>query len=230
MSKLRELVSKGVRLIVAEAPEAEDGGTPSASQTERDIPAEAFADPAPKEVVASAVPADVADFGAVYQEAGIELPLHGYGIDKVAEMLTSKRLATMGREVKAAAVLAALEAASVPIRDVLKDAVARDQALDAFEAAKDQEVKDLRQQAETRIAAIKDEIDAFLREKNAEIESLKKASEGAQKALLDLQVRKRDEEQRLHDLVSHFIEGGDNPITTQAAAKPPAGSAKPDPA
>ena len=33
------------------------------------------------------------DFGAVYAEAGIELPPHGYGIDKVAEMLESKRLA-----------------------------------------------------------------------------------------------------------------------------------------
>jgi len=41
-------------------------------------------------------------------------------------MLGSKRLASMGREVKAAAVLAALEAASVPIRDVIKDAVLRD--------------------------------------------------------------------------------------------------------
>ncbi len=229
MSKLRELVSKGVRLIVAEAPGASTD-TPPATPSEREIPAEAFNEPAPKPMTASAVPADVADFGAVYQEAGIELPLHGYGIDKVAEMLESKRLASMGREVKAAAVLAALEAASVPIREVIKDAWLRDQALDAFEAAKDREVKDLRQQAEARIAAIKEEIDAFLREKNAEIESLKQASEGAQKALLDLQVRKRNEEQRLHDLVSHLIEGGDNPITTQATAKPSAPSAKPDPA
>ncbi len=229
MSKLRELVSKGVRLIVAETPEAAGGSQSSGTQAERDIPAEAFADPVPAPVAASAVPADVADFGAVYQEAGIELPPHGYGIDKVAEMLESKRLATMGREVKAAAVLAALEAASVPIRDVIKDAVARDQALDAFEAAKVQESKELRQGAEARIAAIKEEIDAFLREKNAEIESLKKASESAQKALLDLETRKRREEDRLHDLVSHFIEGAENPITTQAA-KPPAASAKPDPA
>ena len=228
MSKLSDLVSKGVRLIVAEAPGASAGPPPAPA--EREIPAEAFDQPAQKPVVASAVPADVADFGAVYQEAGIELPLHGYGIDKVAEMLESKRLASMGREVKAAAVLAALEAASVPVRDVIKDAVLRDNALDVFEAAKDQEVKGLRQQAEARIAAIKEEIDAFLREKNAEIESLKKASEGAQKALLDLQVRKSREEERLHDVVSHFIEGGDNPITTQAPAKSPAASTKPDPA
>lgn len=229
MSKLRELVSKGVRLIVAEAPGASDGRAP-ATPAEREIPAEAFDQPAPHPVTASAVPADVADFGAVYQEAGIELPLHGYGIQKVAEMLESKRLASMSREVKAAAVLAALEAASVPVRDVIKDAVLRDNALDAFEAAKDQEVKDLRQRAETRIVAIKEEIDAFLREKNAEIESLKQASEQAQKALIDLQTRKRREEDRLQDLVSHFIEGPDNPITTQATAKPSPASAKPDPA
>lgn len=229
MSKLAQLVSKGVRLIVAEAPDA-PADKPAATPSEREIPADALVDPAARPVTASAVPADVTDFVAVYEEAGVQLPAHGYGIDKAAEMLESKRLASLGREVKAAAVLAALEAASVPIRDVIKDAVLRDQALDAFESAKEQEVKDLRQQAEARIAAIKEEIDAVLREKNAEIESLKSASEAAQKALLDLQVRKRREEDRLHDLVSHFIEGSDNPITTQATAKPPAPPAKPGPA
>lgn len=229
MSKLSELVSKGVRLIVAEAPGA-SASTPAATPAEREIPAEAFDEPAQRPVAVSAVPADVTDFGAVYQEAGIELPPHGYGIDKAGEMLQSKRLASLGREVKAAAVLAALEAASVPIRDVIKDAVLRDQSLDAFEAAKQQEVQELRQKADTRMIAIKEEIDAFLREKNAEIESLKKASEAAQGALLDLQTRKRREEDRLHDLVSHFIEGSDNPITTQATAKPSASTAKPDPA
>lgn len=229
MSKLTELVSKGVRLIVAEAPGAATD-KPPATAAEREIPPDAFDEPSNKPVTTSAVPADVTDFAAVYEEAGIELPPHGYGIDKAGEMLASKRLASMGREVKAAAVLAALEAASVPIRDVIKDAVLRDQSLDAFEAAKLHEVQELRQKAESRIVAIKEEIDAFLRDKNAEIESLKNASEAAQKALLDLQVRKRREEDRLQDLVSHFIEGSDNPITTQATAKPPAASGKPDPA
>ncbi len=222
MSKLKELVNKGVRLIIADNPEGTSAPTPA----EREIPADAFDSPPPPAAPTSAVPADVADFGAVYQEAGIELPLHGYGIDKVAEMLESKRLAPLAREVRAAAVLAALEAASVPVRDVINDAVQKDGALDTFESAKEREVQELCQKADERIVAIKDEIDAFLREKNTEIESLKKASEGAQKAFVDLQARKRREEDRLHEIVSHFIEGTDNPVTTQKSpapkAKPPA--------
>jgi hypothetical protein len=218
MSKLKELVNKGVRLIVADTPDRPADAPPP----ERDLPPEAFAAPAP--VVQSAVSADVEDFGAVYEEAGIELPLHGYGVDKVAEMLQSKHLSTLAREVKATAVLAALEAAQVPIKDVVQDAVRRDQALDAFEAAKQREVQETRAEAERRIQAIKDEMEAFLKAKNAELESLKKAGEAAQEALVKLQARKRREEERLFDAVAHFVAGQENPITTAAshpAAPPP---------
>jgi hypothetical protein len=222
VSRLKELVSKGVRLIVADSsgssPDAT--GTTDAAPAGREIAAEELAAEPPQPVSQSSVPADVDDFGAVYQEAGIELPLHGYGIDKVAEMLDSKRLATLGREVKATAVMAALEAAQVPIRDVIQDAVLRDKALDAFEAAKEREVGELRQASESRLSALKAEMDAYLRQKNAEIEELKKAGEMAAAAFQKMQERKRREEQRLHDVVAHFIEGPDNPVTTGARPSP----------
>jgi hypothetical protein len=172
-------------------------------------------------VTRSEVPADVADFSAVFAEAGIELPPHGYGIDKVAEMLESKRLATLGREVKASAVMAALEAAGVPLRDVIQDAVRRDKALDAFEAAKGREIQELHARTETRLEEIKAEIDAFLKERNAELEQLKAAEEAANRSFLDLQMRKRREEDRLASLVSHFLEGGQSPISTSASGSPP---------
>jgi hypothetical protein len=228
MSKLKDLVSKGVRLIVTDV---EEGAPPPAEPPPqaREIPAEAFEAAQPRRVTRSEVPADVADFGAVYEEAGIELPLHGYGVDKVGEMLESKRLASLGREVKATAVLAALEAASVSLRDVIQDAVKRDKALDAFEAAKQQEVRELQTKSEARIEAIKEEIAAFLREKNGEIDSLKQAAEAAGKAFAQLQARKRKEEDRLHAVVSHFIEAGDNPVTTSAAAAGPPASPPPPP-
>lgn len=225
MSRLKNLVSKGVRLIVADDAAAE--AVPAADPHARDIPAEDLAAEPPQPVVQSQVPADVDDFGAVYQEAGIELPLHGYGVDKVAEMLENKRLASLGREVKATAVMAALEAAQVPIRDVIQDAVLRDKALDAFEAAKEREVAELRLASETRLDALKAEMDAYLRAKNTEIEDLKKAGDAAVAAFAKLQERKRREEQRLHDVVSHFIEGTDNPVTAGTPQAPPS---KPSPA
>jgi len=223
MSKLKELVQKGVRLIVADT----ESAGPKAP-ADREIPAEAFDLSPPPPAPRSEVPADVTDFSAVYEEAVIQVPAHGYGVDKVAEMLASKRLATLGREVKATAVLAALEAAQAPIRDVIQDALLRDQALDAFEAAKERELAELRGQSTTRKKAVQEEIEVFLREKNAELEGLKKAEDTATAAFAQLQARKRTEEDRLHDVVSHFLEGAENPITTGTKV-PPSPSPK-DPA
>ncbi len=221
MSKLKELVSKGVRLIVTD-PEAPQGADSPAA--DRDLPPETFAQAEPKPVTRSQVPADVGDFDAVYKEAGIQLPAHGYGVEKVAEMLESKRLATLSREVKATAVLAALEAAGVPMKDVIQDAVLRDKALDAFEIAKEREVEELHARSAARIKAIRDEIDALLKEKNAELDGLKAAEDAASQAFRELQVRKRRAEERLHDLVAYFLEGAQNPITTS-----PGGPASPPP-
>jgi regulator of extracellular matrix RemA (YlzA/DUF370 family) len=224
LSRLKDLVSKGVRLIVADSEAgAEASPTPTAA-SEREIPAEAFQQE-PEPVRRSQVAASVEDFGAVYQEAGIELPLHGYGVDKVAEMLESKRLASLGREVKATAVMAALEAAQVPIREVIQDAVLRDKALDAFEAAKEREVSELRAQSEARVSAIQSEMETYLREKNAEIEALKQAGTAAGQAFQKLQERKQREEQRLHDVVAHFIEGAENPVS--AGPRPKGGDTPP---
>jgi hypothetical protein len=227
MSKLKDFVNKGVRLIVtddaaqSEPAEAETHATRSApSRTPRELPAELVDAEPPKSVERSQLAADVADFAAVYAEAAIELPLHGYGVDKVGEMLENKRLATMTREVRASAVLAALEAAGVELKDVIQDAVRRDKALDAFLAGKAAEVQELRAQSEARVQAIQEEIQALLRTKNAEIEALKSGAETAARALRALEEKKHKEEERLFTIVGHFAEGAENPVTRSAAPAP----------
>ena len=216
MGALGNFVRKGVRLVVtdSEEPEALPLSTP------REIPMEALAAAPPPAPAASDLPA-ASDFAAVYSEAGIELPAHGYGIDKVSEMLENKRLATLGREVRATAVLTALEAAGVTLAEVIQDAVRRDHALDAFEASKAQELEELKTGNQARVAAVQQQIDTFLREKNTEIETLKKGSESAIEAFAQLQARKRREEERLRDVVSHFVEPAENPITTGPATATP---------
>lgn len=228
MSRLGDFVSKGVRLIVSDeegavsAPDLEQDAAPDPPPQrqapprpvrEREIPAQAFQEPPPRKVVRSEVPATVADFAAVYKEAGIVLPPHGYGIDKVAEMLENKRLAPLAPELKATAVMAALEAAGVAIRDVIQDAVIRDRALDAFETAKQREARDARASNEKRIAELTAEMDSLLKKIGAEIENLKRTSSESEQAFLELQARKRQEEDRLHKVISHFVEGADNPVT-----------------
>ena len=156
---------------------------------------------------------EIEDFGAVYDEAGVTIPDHGYGVDKIAEMLQGKRLSSLSREVRAQAVLAALEAAQVDVKDVIADAVRRDKALDAFEAAKERELHELRAKNETRVRELRQEMETLLTKINAEIERLKAAAEGAEKAFSQLQIRKRREEERLHGVVANFVEAPDNPIT-----------------
>jgi hypothetical protein len=212
MGKLSDLLSKGARLIVSDS-DAAAADTPRPA-AERDLEPALTSPPPPPPVARSAVKADVTDFAAVYQEAGIELPAHGYGVDKVGEMLTSKRLGALAPEVKATAVMAALEAAGAPIRDAIQDAVLRDKALDAFEASKERELKETRAKNESRTQELTAEMDALLKKIGVEIERLKQDTDAAAKAFQDLQVRKRHEEERLRDVVAHFIEGGENPITT----------------
>jgi hypothetical protein len=232
MGKLTELLSKGARLIVTDDAAASDADVPEpAPGHDREIPPEIVETPQPRAVSRSAVSAAVEDFTAVYQEAGIEPPAHGYGIDKVAEMLEGKRLAPLAREVKATAVMAALEAAGAPIRDAIQDALLRDKALDAFETAKERELQETRAKNEARIKELTSEMEALLKKINAEIERLKQEGDAAAKAFTALQVRKRREEERLRDLVAYFIEGADNPITTsplRGASSPPPPPPKPE--
>jgi hypothetical protein len=217
LGKLSDFVSKGVRLIVVDPePGAETGADTSSprSSEPRDIPAEEIASPPPPPSAArSDVAMQIEDFGAVYDEAGVTIPDHGYGVDKVAEMLQGKRLSQLSREVRATAVLAALEAAQVDVKDVIADAVQRDRALDSFEAAKERELHELREKNEGRVRALRQEMEALLTKINAEIERLKAASESAEKAFAQLQIRKRREEERLHEVVANFVEAPENPIT-----------------
>jgi hypothetical protein len=238
MSKLSELVSKGVRLIVVDpdappAPEPEarvpspppppppQAAAPVGRARGRQLSPDVGEAAPPRRVTRSEVAADVQDFAAVYKEAGITLPPHGYGVDRIAEMLQGKRLSTLSREVRATAVLAALEAARVDVQDVIEDGIRRDKALDAFEAAKERELVERKAGNETRVQSLRKDLDELLRKMNAEIEKLKQESQEAEAAFAQLQIRKRQEEARLHDVVAHFVEGA-NPISTGPGASGPA--------
>jgi hypothetical protein len=69
----------------------------------------------------------------IYRTAGIMEPRMGYSITKVAEMLRSDHLRGLGDEVKRASVLMALNAAGIPLSDILQDAAHRQAAVAAYE-------------------------------------------------------------------------------------------------
>ena len=174
------------------------------------------------------VPATVPDLTTIYKEVGIESPLHGYGVDKLAEMLDSPHLASASHEVRASTVLVALEAARVPLRDVIDDALLRSKALDAFEADKALDLQALKMRAERRAQVLRDQVEALRRQKNGEIEELRRSMEAAEQSLAQLRARKRREEERLHRVVTTFVEP--RPAVAPPAPVPaPARSAAPAP-
>lgn len=70
----------------------------------------------------------------IYRMAGILNPRKGYSINKIVEMLRSEHLRGLSKELKRASVLMALDAAGIPVEEVLQDAKARREAIDSYEA------------------------------------------------------------------------------------------------
>jgi hypothetical protein len=148
----------------------------------------------------------VSDFEDVYRKAGIKSPVHGYGVERVYRLLTSRRLVGLDRSVRRSALLTALDAAGVPASDVSQDAVLRRKALTAYEAEKALELQSLRSRNESRAEALQDTVETFTRQKQSQIERLAQGSTSAVRAQSDLEIRKRMEQDRLYRSLAYFVE------------------------
>jgi hypothetical protein len=186
----------------------------------------------PSSVIGTGIPADVSDFAVVYKGAAVQPPSHGYGVDRIADMLAHGSLAGLDKSVKASAVLAALDAAGVSVEDVMHDGVLRYKALVAFEAAKELELQQVRPRNERRVEELKAKVAAFEKEKQAEIDALMREAAAAVSTLTRLQTRQRAEEERFHRTVSLFVEplpGRVIPMATRPAEMPATPAATPAP-
>jgi len=95
-------------------------------------PAAARPAAAPATESSSGFEAELLPMEDIYRAAGITSPRRGYSITKVVEMLRSEHLRGASRELRRAAVLMALDAAGVSVDEVLQDAKARQEAVDAY--------------------------------------------------------------------------------------------------
>jgi hypothetical protein len=197
MSKVRNLVGRGVRLI--EPTGLADGS----SERLVEILPSAYESRLPDHAT-SKLPADIIDFTEVYREAHIEPPTHGYGVDKVETMLNHPRLVALRPEQRAAAVLAALETAGVEFTDVLRDASLRDLAIERFALAKEAEMQAERVRAEEAVVRARQELDTFTAEKRAEIERLRREIKEAEERFAEIQERRRVEERRIVEVSDHL--------------------------
>ena len=162
--------------------------------------------------------ANVADnaptFAEIYRAAGVIDPMHGFGAFKVLEILSSEHFEGLDPKARAAALAGFLQMnpnGPVSVKDVIEDAVRRDQALDGYEEFLRRKLDSRSQQADQANAELQAEIDAVIRKNKEKMEANRRGLDVEQQRFTDWQARKRIEERRLADAIAPFVEK--NPIT-----------------
>jgi hypothetical protein len=109
-------------------------------------------------------------FEKIFEAAGISTQPEDWTIDRLKGLVTSEACRGKPRESVQQAVLQALASAGVPAEALVKDAMARDQAMDSFESRVDEKMRDRKQSCHNRLLQIELQIkklqedDAKLRE------------------------------------------------------------------
>jgi hypothetical protein len=159
-----------------------------------------------------------ARFEEIYRAADIPAPPHGYSILKIAEMLQSEHIRALPPEVKRSSILVALEAASVPLKEIIEDAVRRDRALDVYERVQEQELERLVRSKTDENRKIQGEMDKAVAEYRARIKANEDQVGTAKSRLEGWRRDKLKEEQRIAEAIGYFV--SDNPITAPGGVPP----------
>jgi hypothetical protein len=196
----------------AAAPPPEASGK-TAAQTVADIaamiqPEPTFAAPAEKPV----------SFSEIYAQAAIVPPSHGYSILKIIDMLQSEHIRNLPAEVKRSSVLVALEAAGVPLKEIIEDAVRRDRALDTYERVMQKSVEDLELQKLAENKNLELEMEKLVAEYRARIQANSEALSQRKEEFFGWRLQKQHEEKRIADAVGYFV--SENPVTTASQPAP----------
>ncbi len=147
-------------------------------------------------------------FHEVFQAAGIAAAARGWTVEKLSEVLRDDALQKLERAEIQKRILDALAADEVEVQDVIRDAVARDRALDAFEEFARRKLKE-RELVRERKAA---EIEAGIAALQTERDALRQKAEADREQWREWRRRKRQVEQELARSVGFLIE--DRVITT----------------
>lgn len=155
------------------------------------------------------LPAELSlDFEKVMETAGIKLPSHGWSVCKLWQLLDTPQYGSMDRVAIQRAILGLLESQKVSAEELIREAIGRDQALDAFEefARKKMEVRDEVRartvaQLQSQIKALQSQCEQLAQEKIQDREHWRAWHR-----------RKTDYEKRLAHAMGYLL---DKPIITE---------------
>jgi len=140
----------------------------------------------------------------IYLAVGIMSSRLGYNIDTVSAMLDSEHMRGMTSEVKKASVLMALEAAGIPINELLQDAAKRLDALNAYEVGERKRFEEYEARKSQESAQIQSEIERMTAHCLERIKHNLGEVTQAKDAFLNWQTTKQKEAQRISDAVALF--------------------------
>ena len=161
-------------------------------------------------------PAEVAAaFEKIFQAAGIAAPAHGWNVDRLSLLLESDELQHLERAAAQHKLLELLGRDGVDVQEVVKDAVARDRALDEYERSARGGLKERLSAAERRIA----ELETRLRGLEAQRADLQRQTERERREWDEWSERKRAYELKLASTVGYFV--GESVISLSEPEEPP---------
>jgi hypothetical protein len=165
-------------------------------------------------VVVSGPVSDAATPEAIYAAAQISAAPHGFTILKVAAMLESEHIRELPAEVRRKSILVALDAAQVPLKEIVADAVLRDRALDTYERVLEQNLEQLRASALEENRQLEAELERHAAELRARIDANNHAVAQARNQFGNWRAGKQLEESRIAAAVAFFVD--ENPISHTA--------------
>jgi hypothetical protein len=163
MSFLNLLQSVGDRLGILEAPAKPEAGAPAKIVMRTVTFAELKSEIRSEEVRTLAdLPAELTiPFEKVFEAAGVQAAAQGWNVARLKSLLATDAFRGKEKSVAQQALLNLLSIERVPPENLIREAVAQDQALDAFEAAVCRKVADHMGAAEHQIAELENKIKAL---------------------------------------------------------------------
>ena len=147
-------------------------------------------------------------FDQIYQHAAVKPPRLAWGILKVAEMVNSGHLSGMSAEAKRCSLLMALEAAGAEIEDLLQDAVVRQRALNDYEEAQMNALKDFETNKLEENRGIQAELDRLTAQYMSRIQVNLNEVATAQDRFRAWQKQKQHESQRITEAAAFCVPQG----------------------
>ena len=160
-------------------------------------------------------------FEEIYKAAGV--PASQCSVDDLAKLLENPMIANQPTNIKVVAVNLTLSAKNLTTEEPITDALRRDRALDAYQAMLAERVVSIEQRNATKLQQISQEVEEYLKRKQAEMDALKAEVATVKTQSVEFAIRREIEEKRMADLIMPFLEGKLNPVTVGNAVeiKPP---------